>query len=110
MGLFDVFKSKDQKELDKIMENMLAALFPNGEIDIVRDAKRVHLLLQGKLTMDECRACVKGSKTVILVAEDKSAERMVPSIMARTNHKITEKEAYSVYAYLSGESAPFILG
>jgi hypothetical protein len=104
MGLFDVFKSKEQKELDKTMEDMLAILFPNGEIDIVRDSKRVHLLLQGKLSMDECRACVKGSKAIIYVSEDKSAERIVPSIMARTNNKSTEKEAYSIYAYLSGEA------
>lgn len=104
MGLFNIFKSKEQRELDKTMDDILAAIFPNGEIDIVRDAKRVHLLVRGKLSMEECRNCVKGSKTVILIAEDKSAERIVPSIMARANHKITEKEAYSIYAYLSGEA------
>lgn len=104
MGLFGIFKSKEKSELDKSMEQLLTVLFPNGEIDIIRDAKRIHILLQGKLTMDECKACVRGSKTIILVAEDKSAERIVPSIMARTNNKCTEKEAYSIYAYLSGEA------
>lgn len=104
MGFFNIFKSKEQKEIDKTMEDMLAILFPNGESDIVRDAKRVHLLLQGKLTMDECKACVKGSKAIIYIAEDKSAERIVPSIRARANNKCTEKEAYSIYAYLSGEA------
>ena len=104
MGLFDIFKSKEQKEVDKLREDMLAAIFPNGEVDIVRDAKRVHFLLQGKLTMDECRTLVKGRKTVLLVTEDKSAEHIVPGILAKTNHKITEKDAYSVYAYLAGEA------
>lgn len=104
MGLFDVFKSKEQKELDKTMEDWNAILFPNGEIDIVRDAKRVHLLLQGKLSMDECRACVGGGKTLIYTSEDKSAEHIVPSIVRTNNNKITEKEAYSIYAYLSGEA------
>ena len=104
VGLFDIFKSKEQKEVDKLREDMLAAIFPNGEVDIVRDAKRVHFLLQGKLTMDECRTLVKGRKTVLLVTEDQSAEHIVPGILAKTNHKITEKEAYGVYAYLAGES------
>jgi hypothetical protein len=54
--------------------------------------------------MDECKNCVRGSKAIIHIAEDKSAERIVPSIMARTNNKCTEKEAYSIYAYLSGEA------
>lgn len=100
MGLFDIFKSKEQKAID----DLLAALFPRGEQDILRDAKRVHLITQGKLNMEECIRCVKGSKTVIFIAEDKSAERAVPSIMARAYHKITEKEAYRIFAYLSGEA------
>lgn len=104
MGLFDIFKSKEQKTLDKAMDDILAVIFPKGDCDIVRDAKRVHSLTHGKLSMEECIQCVKGSKTVILISEDKSAERAVPSIMARTHHKISEKEAYRIYAYLSGES------
>jgi hypothetical protein len=43
--------------------------------------------------MDECRALVKGRKTVLLVTEDQSAEHIVPRILVKTNHKITEKEA-----------------
>lgn len=104
MGLFDIFKSKEKSELDKTMEKLQKVLFPNGEIDITRDAKRVHLLLHGKLTLDECKACVRGNKALIYIAEDKSAERLVPSIMRRANNKFSEKEAYSIYAYLSGEA------
>ncbi|MDD2724014.1 MAG: hypothetical protein PHH59_08355 [Methylovulum sp.] len=104
MGLFDIFKNKEQREFDKLMEEMLDVLFPNGENDIARDSKRVYLLIQGKLSMDECRNCVKGSKAVVVFAEDKSAEHAVPSIRAKFNNKITEKEAYGIYAYLSGEA------
>jgi hypothetical protein len=104
MGVFDFFKSKEEKTFDKILKHRLAVLFPNGEVDIERDVKRVHLLLQGKLTLEECRNCVIGSKTLIYTAEDKSAEEMVPSIMARTHNKSTAKEAYQIYAYLSGEA------
>ena len=39
MGLFDIFKSKKKSEFDETMEQMLKVLFPNGEIDIIRDAK-----------------------------------------------------------------------
>ena len=33
---------------------MIKSVFPNGEIDVVRDTKRVYSLANEKLTMDEC--------------------------------------------------------
>jgi hypothetical protein len=103
MGFFDLFKSKETLALEANLEKMVQFLFPNGDTDITRDAKRIHILANGKLSYDECKENVIGCKGIIYIAENKSAERLVPSIMARLK-KCNEKEAYSIYAYLSGES------
>lgn len=83
---------------------MIKSVFPNGEIDIVRDTKRVYSLVNEKLTMDECRSLVISKKHSILLVHDKSAEFMIPSILSKAKYKITGEEAHRIHAYLSGES------
>jgi hypothetical protein len=115
MGIFDVFKRKeetwqtrygvkDSPALHKAVAALQADIFPNGPTDAARDVIRVLALFHGKLSREECLECVRGSKTLLLISEDKSAERIVPSIMVRAGRKVTEAEAYSAYAYLSGEA------
>ncbi len=115
MGIFDFFKRKeetwqtrygvkDSPALDKAMAELEADMFPNGPTDAARDVTRVLALLHDKLSMKECLECVRGSKALLLLSEDKSAERIVPSIMVRAGNKVTEAEAYSTYVYLSGEA------
>lgn len=103
MGFFDLFKKKETLALEASLDKMVEFLFPNGDVDITRDSKRIQMLANGKLTFDECKESVIGCKGIIYIAENKSAERLVPSIMARLK-KCNEKEAYSIYAYLSGEA------
>ncbi|OGU18623.1 MAG: hypothetical protein A2X85_17445 [Geobacteraceae bacterium GWF2_54_21] len=103
MGFFDFFKkNKAESELDIIMKKMALQLFPNGEADIMRDTNVIHGLFGGKLTIEECKKFVTGRKALICIAEDKSAERIVPSLIISTGNKITQNEAYQAYLYLSG--------
>lgn len=103
MGLFDFFKkNKAESEIDIIMKKMALQLFPNGEADILRDTTVIHGLFGGKLTIDECKRFVTGRKALIHIAEDKTAERIVPSLIISAGNKITQNEAYQAYLYLSG--------
>lgn len=103
MGFFDFFKkSKAESELDDMMNKIRKQVFPNGETDVTRDAKVIHGLFGGKLDLEECKKFVRGRKTLIYVAEDKTAERIVPSLIISTGNRITQNEAYQAYLYLSG--------
>ena len=115
MGIFGLFMRKeetsqtrygikDSPELQKAFAALQAHIYPNGPIDAARDVSRVLTLFHGKLSKEECLECVNGSKALLLIAEDKSPERIVPSIMVRAGKKVTEAEAYSAYAYLAGEA------
>mgnify|MGYP003386793277 CR=1 FL=1 len=98
------FGVTDSPALDKAKAELEVAMFPNGPTDAARDVARVLSLFHNKLSTKECLECVRGTKALLLMSKDKSAERIVPSIMVRAGNKITEAEAYSAYAYLSGEA------
>ena len=101
MGLFDLFKKKPEPEVDAIFKKMALQIFPNGEADLIRDTKVIHQMFSGKLSMDECRKFVSSRKALIYMAEDKTAERIVPSLIASANNIISQSEAYQAYLYLS---------
>ncbi len=98
------FGVTDSSALDKEMAALQADIFPNGPTDAARDVTRVLALFHGKLGENECLECVSGTKALLLISEDKSSDRIIPSIMVRAGNKITEAEAYSAYAYLLGEA------
>lgn len=103
MGIFDFFKgkSKAESEVDELREKLMKEVFPGGSAEVTKYAQSIKKIFNDKLTQSECEAFVRGSKTVIHIAEDKTPERIVPSMMHRSKGKVTEEEAYQAYIYLS---------
>ena len=62
MGLFDVFKSKQQRETDAMVGKVLSQIFPNGEAEIVRDFERVRRLTKNKIPADKIRGYVRDAR------------------------------------------------
>ena len=77
-------------------------IFPNGESDVNRHAKKIYELFNKKLSIDDCKYIVKAIKALIFIVVDKTADRIVPSIIIRSGNKINLEEAYQAYLYLSG--------
>jgi hypothetical protein len=104
MGFFDIFKKKTaaEKEFDQAMENIGKQAFPNGEADIKKDTNAIHALFGGKLSLEECRKFVCSRKALVIISQDKTAERMIPSFIIASGNKITENEAYQAYLYFTG--------
>jgi len=103
MGFFDFFKGKSraESEVDVLREKLMKDVFPGGSVEVTKYARSIRTIFNNKLTALECEAFVRGSKTLIHIAEDKTSERIVPSMMHRANGKVTEEEAYQAYIYLS---------
>lgn len=103
MGLFDFLKgkSKGELELDNLREKLMAEVFPDGTTEVKKYAQTIKAIFNNKLNNAECEAFVRGSKTVLHVAKDKTAERIVPSMMHRAKGRVTEEEAFQAYLYLS---------
>jgi hypothetical protein len=110
MGVFGLFKSKKQREMDAAtLKETLSRIFPTGKQDLVRDCQRVASLIKDKLQGDELLAFVTRCKAAIAVNTEAGDARFdddgfVRDFFANAKQKITESEAREVYVYLAGES------
>ena len=103
MGLFDIFKSKPSVDpgVQELLSKVFNEVFPGGNADVTRHARAIRAIFNNKLTQQECEGFVKGSKTLIYIADDKTPDRIIPSLMNRAHGKVTKDEIYQAYVYLS---------
>jgi len=103
MGLFDFLKRKPKNDpdLQGLIEDVFNQVFPNGKADVTRHAQKIRAIFNNKMTLQECEIFVKGSKTLIYIASDKTADRIVPSLMHRALGMVNKDEICKAYIYLS---------
>lgn len=104
MAFFGLFKSKPERELENTFQQLNEILFPRGEQDIERDCQRINALTNGKIPQDKLRGFVAGCKTIVRISESEDEARFIGSFMQRAEGRISEKEAYEMYAYFEGEA------
>jgi hypothetical protein len=114
MGLFDFLKPKQTPkpppETQKQMQMIALAAFPGGEKQIQEETAQLHALLRGKLTNDEAKRLLTRTKALLIISEDKSKERIVPSIVASTGNKLTPHEGFLAYQFFTGVSGDLFAG
>lgn len=104
MALFGLFKSKPERELQGALQQMNEMLFPRGEQDIARDCQRIDALTNQKIPQDNLRGFVAGCKALLHVSDSNDEDRFVDSFMRRSEGRISQTEAYEMYAYFEGEA------
>jgi len=105
MRLFDIFKSKDQRESEEMFSKILTTIFPGGEPDVLRDMDRVRRLTKGKIPQEKLRGYLQGCKTLVHISQSHTEPSFVQSFKVRSENMISNAEAKDVYAYLAGEAA-----
>ena len=115
MGLFDFLKPKRQepalpRELQEKMKLIGLMAFPGGPQQINTEAAQLQALFRNKLTLDEAKHIITRAKSLLVIADDKSANRVVPSIVAYSNGKLTQEDANLAYQFLTGVSGDLYAG
>lgn len=112
MGLFDFLKQapKLPPDLQKQMQSIALAAFPRGEKQIREETAQLHALLRGKLTKDEAKKLLTRTKALLIISDDKSKERIIPSIVASTGNKLTHHEGVLAYQFFTGISGDIYAG
>ena len=102
MGIFDLFKSKAHKNNDAehAMINMAKMVFPGGYNQVELESEQLYSVLNGRLDRAEAKSLLSKTKALIFIAEDNSPERIISSILMKTNGKLTESDAMKVYNFL----------
>lgn len=104
MAFFGLFKSKQERDMEGMLQKINAMIFPGGEADVRRDCQRVDNLVKEKIPQDKLKGFVAGCKALLHISELDSDQRFVRSFMTRSEGRISEAEAYAVFAYLEGEA------
>lgn len=105
MGLFDIFKSKGQRDAEAMVGKVLTTIFPGGEPDVLRDMDRVRRLTKGKIPQEKLRGYLRGCKTLVHISQSHTEASFAHSFKVRSENMISDAEAKDVYAYLAGEAA-----
>jgi hypothetical protein len=108
MGLFDFLKPKPpaNPELDAMMQEIDLAAFPRGPEQIQEEARQLHALLRGRLNLAEASHLLRKTKALLVIAEDRSEERITQSILSTTKGKVTLQEARLVATFLTDLTGP----
>lgn len=104
MSFFGLFKSKQEREFDSLIESFEADLFPSGEKGIHRDCERIDILTNGKIHPSNLQGFVRGCKSIVFTSDSYDDDDFVKSNVARSKGCISKEEALDVYAYLAGEA------
>ncbi len=108
MGLRNLFKSRKSRglspEADKTVTKIVAEAFPGGEKQIEEETGRLYRLLGGRLEKGDVRLVLAKSKMLIFISDDKSKNRIVPSIINYSKNKLSKQDAGVVYHALVGYS------
>jgi hypothetical protein len=103
-------KSELSPELKDAVQHMERLTFPGGQQQIEAETDALQSLLGGKLSKEEARFLLRRTKALLVLSQDKSETRVVPSIMFSVDGKLSREEAQRVYAHLTGISGPLTSG
>lgn len=108
MGLLNLFRRKNSASsanaVDGAVKKISGEIFPRGEQQIIEETDQLYTLLGGKLNKRDVRLILTKSKTLLFISDDKSKDRIVPSIINYSKNAITIQEAGVVYHTLLGYS------
>lgn len=106
MGLFDFFKSKEQREKEDLMHKMQQQVFPGGNEQMNKEVREVRELLNFKYSLDEVKQTYVHAAAMFYIAKDKSRERITTSILYNDSSVVTKDDAIKIYNYLSERNKP----
>lgn len=104
MSLFGLFKSKKPKlsaDVNEAGAQIAALAFPGGNKQIDEDAERLHSLLGGAIPKPLTKELLFKSKALLVIAQDKSESRILPSIQASAGDKLTAHQCNIVYQFIT---------
>jgi hypothetical protein len=106
MGLFDFFKSKEEKEKEDLMLKLKQQVFPGGIDQIERETIEVRKLLDFKYSLAEVRQTYIHAAAMFFISQDKSQQRIITSILHNAESVVTKEDAIKIFNYLSVRNKP----
>jgi len=104
MSFFGLFKSKQEKEMDKIKKKISTGVFPDGNQQIERETDEVSHLIGNKYPKDQMREVYIHIAFLFFIADkDRSEERIIMSTNIKMDSKIAEADILKIYDYVKNK-------
>lgn len=100
MGLFDIFKSKEDREREDLMGKIHRQIFPGGNDQLNKEVQEVRELLDFKYSREDVLKTYAHAAAIYFVADDKNEDRITTSILHNNDSVVTRDEAKQIYSYL----------
>ncbi len=98
MGLFNIFKSPEKKQLDKYLRDIQSKAFPNGKSQMEHEVKQVSALLLFKFSASEIKELYLHATTMYFI-HDKDEQKIISSLKAHSD-KISTNNASAIFQFL----------
>lgn len=106
MGLFDFLKSDEERKQEQMMQEMQRKIFPNGDPQMDREIREVRELLGFRYSYEDVKRTYVHAAAIYFVAQDKSQERIISSILLQGRSVVTKSDAIIIHGYLSELNKP----
>lgn len=105
MALFDFLKSKEQREQEKVFQELTDQIFPGGKTQIEEEVKEIRVAVDYRYPKDEIYKAYLHAACLFYVSDDKSEERIVDSMLNHENSVLSKGDAKMIYLFLVGKFA-----
>lgn len=86
-------KLLNKKDLDDSLKNILDISFPNGDEQINYEAGQLRLALHEKTSFERSKSLLVWTKSLLIISEDKSPQRMTQAIIDHEKGNLNFEEA-----------------
>ncbi|MCB0538091.1 MAG: hypothetical protein KDE33_11270 [Bacteroidetes bacterium] len=105
MALFDFLKSKEQREQEKVFQELTDQIFPGGKTQIEEEVKEIRIAIDYRYPKDEIYKAYLHAACLFYVSDDKSEERIINSMLNHENSVLSKGDAKMIYLFLVGKFA-----
>lgn len=110
MGFFNLFKSKQKKEIKSIQDKIFAQAFPGGHDQANIDINELRNLLVNKYSREQVSVLYYHVTFLFVISQDKTKERILKSTQIKMGKQITEEDILTVYEYAKNKILSRYLG
>ena len=100
MGLFDLFKNKEERERERIINQIRDQIFPGGNDQFLNEVREIRELLNFKYSQDEILKTYSHAVGVFHVSTERSEKDIVTSILHNKDSVVTKDDATKIFWYL----------
>lgn len=87
--------------MDATLKEISSKIFPGGASQLDKEVREVRALLEFKYSYDDVKRTYAHAAGIFYIADDKSADRIIGSILHNHQSIITRKDAIYIYDYLA---------